>query len=42
LKLNKNIQAKKATPTIFSEFLEKKMLLNFNAMAGPLNVNRFA
>jgi hypothetical protein len=24
LKLNKNIQAKKATPTVFSEFLEER------------------
>jgi hypothetical protein len=32
LKLNKNNRAKKATPTIFSEFLEKNMLLNFSAV----------
>jgi hypothetical protein len=38
LKLNKNNKAKKATPTIFSEFLEKKCLLNFSAVAGPLRM----
>jgi hypothetical protein len=39
---NLNNKAKKETPTIFSKFLEKNMLLNFSAVTGPLNVNRFA
>jgi hypothetical protein len=41
-KPNKNYQAKKATPTDFSEFEKNAFKLQCGGVAGPLNVNPFS